>query len=93
MMLSMLAVSVSLGLAFVGMALLIGLEIMLSSWEAVWPGLILPAVLASLGCLCYFKAPGYSPLWLLVLCLPALLVLALYLVCRRRLGQTPEKEG
>lgn len=94
MMLSMLAVSIGLGLAFVGLALLIGLEITLSSRDEIWPGLILPAVLAVLGCLCYFKVPGYPLFWLPVLCLPALLVLALYCVCRRRLrGQTREKEG
>lgn len=93
-MLSMFAVSIGLGLAFVGLALLTGLEIALSCRDEVWPGLILPAILAALGCLCYFKVPGYPLFWLPLLCLPALLVLALYFICRRRLRrQTQEKEG
>lgn len=88
---SLIVGSVGIGLAFVALALLIGLQITLSNRDEVWHGLILPAVLTVLGCLCYFKVPGYSPLWLLVLCLPALLVLALYFVCRRakRLANLP----
>lgn len=83
MMLSFLLGAAAIGLGFVALALLIGLEITLSNRDEVWPGLILPGLLAVLGVLCYFKVPGYSPLWLIPLCLPALLVLVLYLTCRR----------
>ena len=55
-------------------------------------GLILPGLLALLGVLCYCKVPGYSILWLIPLCLPALLVLALYLTCRRMKKQFANTE-
>ena len=83
MMLSFLLGAAAIGLGFVGLALLIGLEITLSNRDEVWPGLVLPGLLALLGVLCYCKVPGYPLIWLLPLCLPALLVLALYLTCRR----------
>lgn len=83
MILSFLLGAAAIGLGFVGLALLIGLEITLANRDEVWPGLILPGLLALLGVLCYCKVPGYPLIWLLPLCLPALLVLGLYLTCRR----------